>query len=125
MSTFQADIKASTIFLYTSGIPELIYEDYEFVEHVADGGFGSVFKYRRRSDGQLVAMKFFGMHGCFKPVEREIEDEFKKDWLNNSMKSTARLYGYIVDSENGYVAHVQRRDLRANAVRGAKLSGIF
>ena len=71
---------ASDLFLYTSGIPELDFNDFEFVSHAADGGTGSVFKFARKRDpNSLVAMKFFGMKGCQRPDLRAIEEEIKTD----------------------------------------------
>lgn len=90
------------------GIPELNIDDFEFFEHAADGGWGSVFKYRRKSDNKLVALKFFGMNGTARPNSRDIEDEICKDNELNHLECCAKLYGYIVDSYSGLVADKKR-----------------
>jgi len=83
-------------------------EDFEYVSHAADGGWGSVFKYRRKLDGSLVAMKFFGMTGTAKPIGKAIESEILKDWELNSLSCVPSLLGYIVDSYEGYAADKRR-----------------
>ena len=89
-------------------IPELSIDDFELVGHAADGGWGSVFKYRRKSDDQLVAMKFFGMNYTARPIREEIEKEIIKDSELNHLGCVAKLLGYIVDSNNGYTSDVPR-----------------
>ena len=64
----------------SKNIPRLSIDDFEFVEHAGDGGWGSVFKYRRKTNGKLVALKFFGMNGTAKPIGKEIENEILKDY---------------------------------------------
>lgn len=106
-------VLASENFLRDSGIPELIFENYTFVSHIADGGWGSCFKFRQSDggpdDGKMVALKFFGMVGSSKPIPQMIEEEIKKDWDLNRLKSVPKLLGYIVDSFEGY-AHEYRRE---------------
>ena len=60
-------------------LPELDMNDFEFMSWCADGGWGSVYKYRRKTDGKMVAMKFFGMNGCHVPNLAAIELEFIMD----------------------------------------------
>ena len=93
-------LQASEAFLSLS-IPAMNMEEFEFISHAADGGWGSVFKYRRLSDNSIVAMKFFGMSGCAKPVQHVIEEEIVKDWKLNHLNCVAKLLGYIVDSYTG------------------------
>ena len=52
---------ASDLFLKyvkVKNVPELNYHDFEYINHVADGGYGAVFRYRRKEDDKLVAMNF-------------------------------------------------------------------
>ena len=71
-------------------VPELDYNDFEYICHVADGGYGSVFRYRRKDDGKLVAMKFFGM--VSDPSQQYIEkEEIVKDWELNRLQCTAKV----------------------------------
>ena len=100
-------VLASSEFL-SSGIPELKIEDFQYIGHAADGGWGSVFKYQRKDDGSLVALKFFGMYGTARPMGREIENEILKDNALNHLSCSAKLHGYIVDSYTGYVAEKKR-----------------
>jgi hypothetical protein len=45
------------------GIVELDYSDFVFIGHVADGGYGCVYKYHFRSDpNRYVAMKVEGFN---------------------------------------------------------------
>ena len=121
-------IIATDLFLHTSGIPELDFNDYEYVAHAADGGTGSVFKFARKDNpNSLVALKFFGMRGCQRPDSRSIEEEISTDWKMNSIKSTAACYGYIVDSYEGYVDEYNRPDLRnpGGFIRGKAYKGRF
>ena len=120
-------VLASDVFLYTNSIPELKYEDFEFLQHAADGGCGSVFKYRRIADGQLVAMKFFGMKGCSRPSPRAIEEEIQLDWKLNNITSTASCYGYVIDSYEGYTSSKLRPDLRypGQFIRGKEYQGRY
>ena len=73
-----------------------------------DGGWGSVFKFVRESDGLPVAMKFFGMIGCAKPVPQVIEEEIRKDMDLNRLNSVAKLLGYVIDSYEGYAQEYRR-----------------
>ena len=100
-------ILASNDFL-SKDIPQLSIHDYEYISHAADGGWGSVFKYRCKLDGKLVALKFFGMNGTARPMGKEIENEILKDMDLNHLECCAKLYGYIVDSYTGYVAEKKR-----------------
>lgn len=121
-------IIATDLFLYTSGVSELDFNDFVCVGHVADGGCGSVYKFSRKADPMsLVAMKFFGMKGCQRPDTRAIEEEITTDWKMNSIKSTAECYGYIIDSFEGYASYWERPDLRnpGQFVRGKAYKGRF
>jgi serine/threonine protein kinase len=127
-------VLASEKFLRDSGLPELIFENYTFVSHIADGGWGSCFKFRQSDggpdDGKFVAMKFFGMLGCSKPMPQMIEEEIKTDWDLNRLQSVPKLLGYIVDSFEGYahVYHRERKDLVSrppHIVSGKKFKGRY
>lgn len=92
------------------GIPELDFNDFEVICHLADGGYGSVFKARRKVDGKLVAMKFFGLvpppgevnNQAIKTKEKlDLElrrnqiyiekEEMAKDWDLNRLSCTAKV----------------------------------
>ena len=95
------------------GIPELDFNDFEVICHLADGGYGSVFKARRKVDGKLVAMKFFGLvpppgegnNQAIKTKEKlDLElrrnqiyiekEEMAKDWDLNRLSCTAKVLDY-------------------------------
>ena len=79
-------------YVRVKNVPQLNYNDFEYICHVADGGYGSVFRYRRKEDGKLVAMKFFGMVHGSEPSQQYIEqDEIVKDWELNRLRCTAKV----------------------------------
>ena len=86
---------ASDLFLKyvkVRNVPELDYNDFEYIGHIADGGYGSVFRYKRKEDDKLVAMKFFGMIDSSEPSQQYIEqDEIVKDWELNRLQCTAKV----------------------------------
>jgi serine/threonine protein kinase/Ca2+-binding EF-hand superfamily protein len=96
-------------FVQENGVPRLNFEDFEVIQFLCSGSFGSCYKARRRSDGEVVALKFFGYSEC-NPLDdlRGIEREIETDWSFNDFESTAKCLGYIVDSYDGYVKDVQR-----------------
>ena len=106
------------------GIPELRFQDFEVLSHVADGGYGAVFKARRKADGKCVAMKFFGyVKGKFE--QRYIEkEEIAKDWDLNRLNCSADLLGYFFDSYDGYVSHLWR-NVNDSRIRGKYKLGRF
>ena len=106
------------------GIPELNYDDFELVGHVADGGYGSVWRFRRKVDGVFVAMKFFGL--VSKPDQNYIEkDEILRDWELNFLNCTAKVLGYFFDSYEGYVSGYERTNIEGAKKRGKASKGRY
>ena len=63
-------------FVQENDVPRLNFEDFEVIQFLCSGSFGSCYKARRRSDGEVVALKFFGYSECnplddLRGIERE------------------------------------------------------
>ena len=123
--------KATQSFL-NRGLPELCYDDFEYVSHPGDGAWGSVFRYRRISDGKFVAMKFFGMRGLETnsiPLPFLIESEILHEWdLTEAAGATnkssiPKVLGYLVDTYDGYASGHIRINPRVNPYAPHHLSG--
>lgn len=91
-------------------IPRFDPGDFEILEFIASGGYGSVFKGRRKSTEQIVALKFFG-YSVNKPSIKYIKKhELVADWALNKLSCTASLLGYFMDTEDGMIVDKLRLD---------------
>jgi len=94
-------------------IPVFKPSDFEIIEHVADGGYGSVFKARckvGKLSGKLVALKFFG-YVDNRPSSDYIENnEIICDWELNQLSCTPKVFGYFFDTKSGLVADYVREN---------------
>lgn len=134
MNPDAAPVLASEAFLQmsqTKGIPQLSMQDFVLESWIADGGYGSVYKFRNIHTGNPVAMKFFGYAGVVgNPRQKMIEQEILTDQKMNGMKCTSKLLGYIPDSYYGYVKDVKRFNPKRNPqfphdIKGKKHNGKF
>ncbi len=99
-------------FASENGMPLLNFDDFEIIEFLCSGSYGACYKAKRRSNGEVVALKFFG-YASRNPVsstevQRGIEKEIEVDWTFNDFPSTAKCFGYMIDTYEGYVKDVQR-----------------
>ena len=99
-------------FATENSMPLLNFDDFEIIEFLSSGTFGACYKAKRRSSGAFVALKFFGYASrspvASMEVQREIEKEIEVDWMFNNLPSTAKCFGYMVDTFEGYVKDVER-----------------
>ncbi len=99
-------------FARDNGVPLLNFKDFEVLEFLCSGSFGSCYKAKRKSDGEIVALKFFG-YSQRNPVasyedQRGVEREIEVDWHFTGFPCTAKCLGYMVDSYEGYVSNIAR-----------------
>ena len=103
-------------------VPQLNGDDYEILQYVASGGYGTVFRARSRAEPtQLVALKFFDYssapnHSRADWVQREID---QMALLTVGIEGTCSMIGTFNDTAQGRVdgvpytdAEQQRRVLR-------------
>ena len=99
-------------FAADNGLPLLNFNDFEVLEFLCSGSFGSCYKAKRKSDGEIVALKFFGYSQCSPVASREdqrgVEREIEVDWHFTGFPCTAKCLGYMVDSYEGYVSSINR-----------------
>lgn len=99
-------------FALDNGMPLLHFDEFEVLEFLCSGAFGACYKAKRRSNGEVVALKFFGYASrnpvASREVQRAIETEIEVDWRFNKFASTAKCFGYMIDSYEGNVKDVQR-----------------
>jgi len=95
-------------FVAANGVREFHWEDFSNVRFLCSGSYGTCYE-ATMSDGTKVALKFFGYTGN-DPMSklRAIEEEVELDWKFNHIGCTAKCYGYMIDSNEGYVSHIPR-----------------
>jgi len=96
-------------FVATNGVREFYWEDFSNVRFLCSGTYGTCYEATMMNDGRKVALKFFG-YAAGDPMAklREIEKEVELDWVFNDLGCTAKCYGFMIDSSEGYVSHIPR-----------------
>lgn len=93
-----------------SNLPEELTQKYEFLEFLGEGGFGRVFKAKRKKDGKIVAVKVpFTKRGMGKAFLKEIAT-----WSHLNHKNIVKLY----DADIEPIPH-----LEMEYVEGIKIEG--
>ena len=77
------------------------HSDFEILDFVQRGGFGTVFKGRRISTGERVALKFFDYRQTQISDASWIDIEIDRQFEANEIAGFARILGVFYDTEDG------------------------
>jgi serine/threonine protein kinase len=75
-------------------------DNYCVVDYVQEGGLGTVYSGVRISDGNMVALKFFG-YTKRRPREVEIQQEINLLWRLKGVPGIVQIEGVFSDTAEG------------------------
>ena len=106
-------------FLAESKLERFEYGDFSDIKYLNQGGFGVCYSGYHREKKCVMALKFFGYTNK-EPYNAWIRSELKMDYELNELNCVAKLYGYFIDTKDGYVNHISRTNSSGSVETGKR-----
>ena len=121
-AAFKTDLSRDELFnkfLVESKLERFEYDDFSDIKYLNQGGFGVCYSGYHREKKRIMALKFFGYTNK-EPHNSWIQSELKMDYELNELNCVAKLYGYFVDTKEGYVNRVTRTNSSGSVEMGKR-----